>query len=265
MILAVVACGGPTAAATPAATSSLTAAPASTSTSTEPPPSATAAPSATTAPTEPPTETVEPSATPDPLHTACDHPYYPLRQGAQWVTKTGDGVYTSTVTTVSGDDKQADATYRIEFSTGIVQTSHFLCKDGALAYGAAAISYPDGHTGTKTPTAASGYALIAADKLVDGATWDWSLTADFSWPTYENGVFARQSEYQNVSSQTCTASGPVPITTTLGVFQAMHVDCAGQSISTSGGQSATYPFNSQIDYAPGVGPVSESLLSYEIP
>jgi hypothetical protein len=266
LLLAVVACGGPSTAVT--TTHSATPGPAATLT--QPPATATETPTATTAPSataaSTATATTPPSATPDPLHTACDHPYWPLRVGATWVSKSGEVVFTSTVTAVTGDLEEAEATYEVRYSTGSIQTTQLFCDKDGIAYGDSNSRFPDGRTGTKKIVSKTGQSLIAPDKLVDGAEWDWSQTADYSTPVYDNGVFTRQSDYQNVASQSCTVTGPQTVTVTVGTFQAFHADCTGTNVSTAPNTpSATYPFNSQLDYALGVGLVSNNLISYTIP
>jgi hypothetical protein len=265
LILAVAACAGPST----AATSAPTATPSEAATLTQPAATPTEAASPTTAPTLTPaatateTATLEPTA--DPLHTACDHPYWPLRVGAQWVSKSGESVITETITAVTGDLDQAEAAYEIRYSSGVIQTGQFFCDKDGIAYGDSSSVRPDGHIATKKIISRAGQSLIAPDKLVDGAEWEWTQTADYSVPVYENGAFVRQSEYQNTAGQSCTATGPQAITVTLGEFEAIHLSCTGESVSTVDGQSTTFPFNSEQNYVLGIGSVSDSLLSYEIP
>lgn len=229
------------------------------------PPSATPPPTATLGPTAIMAPSATPGATPDPLHTACDHPYWPLRLGAMWVSKTKTGVMTTTVTAVTGDLIKAQGIYREQYPDGSVQTVQFLCDQDGLAFGDATTISADGHTATKKVVESSGRFLIPVEKMVPGATWAWTVTADFSSPVYDKGKYTHQSDYRNVSSQDCAFTKTDALTLTVGVFQALWVDCQGTSISTSSGTTATYPFNAQLIYALGLGPFGDSLVSYHIP
>jgi hypothetical protein len=264
VLLLLNACGAPVPAATRPPTSSP--APPTTATTrptlppTLAPPTATMLPSATPAPSRTPTATV------DPRHTACDHPYWPLRPRAVWHINTNTRVYTETITAVTGDLTRAEATLVDENANGSTQKILIECAKDGLAYGNATFTFADGHISTKKVVDSSGHFLIAVEQLIPGAKWSWSLTADFSIPNFDTkGVFAHQSEYRNVSSQNCTLTKTDTISLTIGTFQAMRVDCKGSDVSTSNGVTATYPFNAQLAYALGVGPYGDSLVSYSIP
>ena len=266
LLLFLSACGSPTPAAAPTNTPALASPtiPAATFTAIAPPgtlpATATLAPTATAAPSS------TPSATPDPLHTACDHPYWPLRLGAMWVSKTKTGVMTTTVTAVTGDLLKAQAIYTEKDPDGTLKTVQFLCDKDGLAFGDATNAFADGHVGTKKAIESTGRVLIPVEKMVPGAMWAWSLTANFSSPSYDSkGVFTQQTDYRNVSSQSCTFTKTDVLTLTVGIFRGLWVDCKGSSISTSNGTTATYPFSSQVTYALGVGPFGDSLVSYSIP
>ena len=100
-------------------------------------------------PTEvPPTSTATPAviasetaqASPSPLSesaqpaTACDHPWLPLQQGAQWTYRMQAGRMTWTVAEVSGDLAQAKATVVAKYPNA-TYTYHFLCDaDGLKTY-----------------------------------------------------------------------------------------------------------------------------------
>ena len=258
------ACAGPAPAATLAPT--ITPAPPATPTLL-PPATETVVPPADAGP---PTATRAPSATPaptaDPLHTVCDYPYWPLRQGAVWHIDTKSKVYTETITAVSGDLTKAEATLVDTYTNGSTQKILIECDKDGLAYGNAVITNADGHVSTKTVVNTSGHFLIAAAQLLPGAKWSWSLTADYSVPLYDSkGVFTKQSQYRNVSSQDCTLTKTDALTLTVGVFQAKYLDCKGSDVSTSNGTSTTYPFSAQLAHALGVGPNGSSIVSYTIP
>jgi hypothetical protein len=263
------ACASPTPAPTPTLVPPSTATPLPLPTDTAQPsaatlPPATLPPTATAAPS--PTLAATPAPTADPLHTACDHPYWPLRQGAVWHIDAKTRVYTETITSVTGDLTRAEATLVDTYTNGTSQMVLIECDRAGLAYGNASFTFADGHISTKTVTDYSGRFLPAVEKLAPGAKWSWNVTADYSVPNYDkSGKFTKQSEYQNVSSQACTLVKNSTLTLTVGSFSAVEIDCQGSDVSTSNGVTTTYPFNAQLAYGRGLGPNGASIKSYSIP
>jgi hypothetical protein len=215
--------------------------------------------------------TASPTATSDPLHTACDHPYWPLRQGATWEHKLEAGQRAQTVTAATGDVESADATLEQLDPDGTHQVTQLLCSVEGIAYGDATITRPDGHVDTKVLTAHAGVALVSEAQLLAGASWTWSQTANYDFPAYSDGVYTGQTQYTNVALQDCRTLGSETVTVPLGTFEAVHVECIGQTVSTSAaGTSSTFPFNSTSYYVLGLGSLSlaesaPELVSYSIP
>jgi hypothetical protein len=229
----------------------------------------TAAPLATATSTlPPPTNTA--TAVPDPLHTACDHPYWPLRLGAAWQTRLGDGVRTLTVTEVIGDLTNATTTLAETDPDGTTVSTEVICDANGSRYGNLTLTQPDGHTGIQTVIAYSGTHLIAADLFAIGATWAWSQTADFDWPVYEGGTYTGQATYSNTAAQTCTAKGEEEITVAAGTFTGIRVECVGTIVWTDAtGEWDPVEFITVFVYVEELGPINlaldRELLSYTIP
>ena len=182
--LLLAACGGAPTSPTPAseATQTLaTTAPATTAAPTtaasaEAPAAETTAPSApatTTAATSPAETTAAATSAPAAGASGCDHPYYPLRQGATWTyTISGAGEPTEQTHTVTKVDS---ASAQISFKVGdVVVTNQVNCSAEGLQYGSPPnMSSQLGNFSAQMEVElAEGIYLPTADKLVPGATWD---------------------------------------------------------------------------------------------
>jgi hypothetical protein len=145
-------------------------------------PPAAGAPTAAATPSAPTQAPPAPSATPLPAATAgpapnplsCDHPFFPLREGATWsyrISGVGQGLeQTQTVTNVAG------ATAELAISIGVTTTANRIeCTAAGLRFSAfpGGISQLQPGDGVQFETAESeGVHLLPADQLVPGATWD---------------------------------------------------------------------------------------------
>jgi hypothetical protein len=79
--------------------------------------------------------------------TACDHPYFPLREGATWTFSSESGPQTWTVTSVSGDETNATADMAIDMAEVSV-TYHWTCSpEGIVSYDFGNISVPGAEGG----------------------------------------------------------------------------------------------------------------------
>ena len=155
-------------------------------------PIATATPLPTSTPS--PTATPTPTVTPTPVWTAqsaCDHPYFPLREGARWsyASKLPEGPATReiTVTRVTGDLQRATAE-----TTDYTYT----CDATGIKYSA-----PNFIAGTVRTL--GGVVLPPPDQLTVGSSWDYVY--EFSFTTVQGDV--KTSTY----SLTYTVAGSAPV------------------------------------------------------
>ena len=112
---------------------------------------------ATTATTEPTTMAATGEA-PYPAQSACDHPYFPLREGATWTYVTAAGVQTVRVTDVSGGQNSATAT---------------MTRDGAEP-----VTWTCSPTELLTNTLPDGEHIFGLDPQING--WEW-LSSSGTW------------------------------------------------------------------------------------
>jgi hypothetical protein len=249
-------------------------------------PQATPAPGeATPAPGE---ATPEPGATPGtgaspqptagsladyPAQTACDHPYFPLRQGATWTYSSEFGNYTWTVTDVTGDLDNATATLQMAFTEGTL-TYHWNCSsEGVVSYdyGNMAVSGAEGAMDFEI-ISTEGAFLLPADQMEAGASWTHSYEVQMSMPGEAGGL--------TVTSQTAqqfTASGVETMESEAGSFETLRVDgTATFTISFPGLPATNSDSSSTYWLAYGVGMIradstsagessSSVLVSYSIP
>ena len=247
-------------------------------------PGSTAAPGATTAPADPtdssapePTQAVDPGTTPEPsgyaAQSACDHPYYPLRQGATWTYAFDGGSYTWTVTEVTGDLENATAIVHFELE-GVAVDYHWNCTQaGVVSYDFGNFSVAElGSDIDFEVTSASGAWLLPPDQMVPGATWDNAYTMQTSY-----SVGGQNVSMTTDVAETFTAAGVESLTTEAGTFDVLRVDTSSNmnmTISIGPGTSTTSA--GTLWFAYGVGLIRNqstsagttttiSLVSYSIP
>jgi len=181
------------------------------------------------------TETTTTTTEADP-GSACDHAYFPIREGTRWSFEAADGTTgTWEVTFVSPDGAAATMEADLASPEGIVEaTVNFECGDeGISAPELAFTGLPVGATITQVEE--EGVFLLPADEMVPGATWTSVVTisAELLEPQDAALDLVRESVY--------TVEGPEEITVPAGTFTALKirsdytidVGTAGTSFQTS--------------------------------
>jgi hypothetical protein len=205
--------------------------------------------------------------------TACDHPYFPLRQGARW-TYSSDG-YTMNwqVASVSGDRSSANANVVME-TEGLTFNYNWTCGvDGVFYYQGTTFDFAEsGGLFNMELTSQSGTPLLPADAFEPGATWAsaYTLTSEMS---AEDLSIVTITEVE----QSHTAGAKEEMTSSLGSFDVIPVTTTGTTTASSSGFGLfTSNWSSTCWFAYGVGwlrceTVSEGassvmeLVSYSIP
>jgi hypothetical protein len=215
-------------------------------------------------------------ATPEPtaaaIATACDHPYYPLRTGATWLTNNGPGqTIPAEVTAVTGDSMNAIAKLQTTNPSGSTFTFDILCGPDGLAYGDGLYVNTDGKQGTSKRTAGSGVFLPPAAALADGLKFSWSTTNAYDFPAYDSaGAYSGQNKYSVELTEDCAVSGPKSQTLATGEQAGWQVTCSGTRKTTdAAGKIFETPSPLNFYYLKGIGrsgvdPGTE-LVSYSIP
>jgi hypothetical protein len=208
-----------------------------------------------------------------PAQTACDHPYFPLRQGATWTYGADFGNYTWTVAEVTGDLDSATATLQMSFSEGTF-TYHWNCSsEGVVSYdyGNAAFSSAEGSVDINV-ISTEGAFLLPADQMEEGASWTHSYEVQMSM-SGEGGGMTVTSQ----SSQHFTASGVESVESEAGSFETLRVDgTATFNVSFPGLPAISSDSSNTYWLAYGVGIIrsnstaagessSAILVSYSIP
>jgi hypothetical protein len=218
--------------------------------------------------------TATPATTPTPAETAavltgqtlCDHPYFPMRTGASWVFSSDAGPITWKVSGVTGDATEAIAAmpFQIGTQTG---TYHWHCTaDGLQSYDFNNLSMANG-TAVQV-TQHSGALLPPADKLVAGASWDYSYTLV--------GNVAGSAVTQTFNAHDSLV-GVAPHDVAGKTMDALHIESTGtmdiQNASSLGG---SLPTSATYYLVRGIGPVEitytvagatthATLTSYSLP
>ena len=105
--------------------------------------------------------------------TICDHPYFPLREGATWTYEGSSGQLIWTITGVEGDMESAVANMRADVAGVELNYTWECTPEGMASFDFASLGYlPGGVDMTLEEISASGQFLLPADQLVPGATWD---------------------------------------------------------------------------------------------
>lgn len=175
--------------------------------------------------------------------TACDHPYFPIRQGAVW-NYSGDGyAYSWRVTNVSGDMTNATATIMAEFGFGPV-TFTWTCGAGGVQH----YTMADLGVGTFEITSSEGAALLPAGDFRPGVTWSNSYTITSTIGVGGMGVTVTTNVSENNA-----AGDPFDLSTGLGTFIVIPV--ASNTTTTSSGDfgDISTTSTSTVYYAQGVG------------
>ncbi|MCC6189465.1 MAG: hypothetical protein IT318_10540 [Anaerolineales bacterium] len=201
---------------------------------------------------------------------ACDHPYFPLRQGATWTYSSEFGDYTWTVTEVTGDLQNATATLQMAVLDGTI-TYHWNCSaEGVVSYDFGNIAVSGAEGGMQMDIVSSeGAWLLPADEMEAGASWTHSYSLQMASP---DGLTITSEV-----SQSFTAAGLETTETEAGSFESLRVDGTAVNTTSIAGISTTST-DSSVTYwlAYGIGMVrsdsvtdgevsSAVLVSYSIP
>jgi len=228
-------------------------------------------PAATTAPAEPTAATDE-AASGYVSQTACDHPYFPLREGAHW-DYSYDGIpATWDVTSVTGDLEAATATVVIE-TEGVGITYTWDCgSDGIFYYQTGVFDFSElGGSFEAQLTSQTGSPLPPPEAFVPGASWTSAYTMTMSFELEGVGF-----EIINNVEETYTSGELEEMATSAGTFDVLPVTYTGNTTTSSFGSTFSNPTSGTCMFAVGVGwlgcttnsagetSVSE-LLSYSIP
>jgi hypothetical protein len=211
-----------------------------------------------------------------PSQTACDHPYFPMREGSVW-NYSGDGVSLSwTVGEVTGDNDNAEAV----ISATVAELSleyHWICDTtGLLSYDYGTAGLTSGSISqigevTYEVVDTEGSFLPPADELEAGATWTNAFTINTT-VSFEGQTLTSST----VMDSSYTAAGFESVTTPAGTFEALRIEQVSTITSTTFGQSFTTVNNGVGWFVLGVGMVRNQssvgevssaleLVSYSIP
>jgi hypothetical protein len=182
--------------------------------------------------------------------TACDHPYFPIRQGASWVYSTDAGPQTWSVTSVSGDLDSASATMEMVFQDVSITYSWSCGSEGVVSFDFGTIGLPsDAGIGDITITSSSGAILPPPDQLVPGASWSNAFTEEVN-----AGAAGVDFTMTMDANETYTASGFETVSTSAGTFNALRIDGTG-TFTTNTDVAGSFTTTAQFTYwlAPGVG------------
>lgn len=208
--------------------------------------------------------------------TACDQPYFPIRNGATWTYSGQDFTWTWTVTGVTGDLSNATATMEAQFGGAAPATAtyHWTCdQTGVVSYEFGSFNFGQMASVMDIKvTKHAGAFLLPEDQLLPGATWDNSYTIE---STVSAGGLSFTSTLDIADSY--TVGGQDSITTAAGTFDALRVDSSGTyNASASLGPSTSGSTQGTFWYGRGVGLVrivnvsagstsTMDLVSYSIP
>jgi hypothetical protein len=206
--------------------------------------------------------------------TACDHPFFPLRQGATWSYSGSDIILNWTVVDVSGDMDSAEVTMDVDIGTELAINYHWTCSsDGIVSYdfGTFNMGAAAGVEGFSFEVVDGEGSFLPAGDMVPGTTWNNSYTIQISFSIEGQSITSSAS-----TSQSFTAIGLETVTVAAGTFEAMRVESVGTITTEAVGTSFTSTSTSTYWFAEGVGMVktesvsegvssSMELTSYSVP
>ena len=204
--------------------------------------------------------------------TACDHPYFPLRQGATWSFNSEGTTYSWTVSAVSGDLDNATATIVMAFEGGGTSFDWSCTSEGVFSYDVGTFTADTlGTIGSYSLTSTSGARFPAAAELEAGASWTSEYTS-----TFETSVEGFSTAFTTQTQESNSAGALQSLTTGLGTFDAIPISTSTTSTSTTEFGSFSSSSTSVCWFARGVGMLScdsdsagfssrTELVSYSIP
>lgn len=203
---------------------------------------------------------------------ACDHPFFPLRQGAHWDYSYAGTPASWDVVAVSGDLDAATATVVVAVE-GLTITYEWSCdSSGVFWYQTGAFDFSElGGDMSVELSSQSGTPLPPAEALTPGFSWTnaYTLTMQFE----AEGI---SFEVTNTVEETHTAGEPTEHSTAAGTFEVIPVTNSGTITNSSLGGTFTFDTSGTCWFALGIGwtgceSVSEGetssseLVGYSIP
>jgi len=204
--------------------------------------------------------------------TACDHPYFPLRQGATWSFSSEGYSYSWTVSAVSGDLNNATATFVMDFDGGSTTFEWTCSSDGVYSYDVGTFTADTlGTIGSYRVTSQSGARFPPAAELEAGSSWTSEYTTSF-----ETSVEGFSTSFTTQIQESHSAGALQSLTTGLGTFDAIPISTTTNSTSTTDFGSFSSSSSSVCWFARGVGMLScdsdsegfsshSELVSYSVP
>jgi len=204
--------------------------------------------------------------------TACDHPYFPLRQGATWSFSSEGYSYSWTVSAVSGDLNNATATFVMAFEGGSTSFEWTCSSDGVYSYDVGTFTADAlGTIGNYSVTSQSGARFPPADELEAGSSWASEYTT-----TFETSVEGFSTTFTTQIQESHSAGAVQSLATGLGTFDAIPISTTTTSTSTTDFGSFSSASSSVCWFARGVGMLScdsdsegfsshVELVSYSVP
>ena len=204
--------------------------------------------------------------------TACDHPYFPLRQGATWSFSSEGYSYSWTVSAVSGDLNNATATFVMAFEGGSTSFEWTCSSDGVYSYDVGTFTADAlGTIGNYSVTSQSGARFPPADELEAGSSWTSEYTT-----TFETSVEGFSTTFTTQIQESHSAGALQSLATGLGTFDAIPISTTTTSTSTTDFGSFSSASSSVCWFARGVGMLScdsdsegfsshVELVSYSVP
>ena len=204
--------------------------------------------------------------------TACDHPYFPLRQGASWTYGSEGLNYTWTVASVTGDQSSATASVAMGFEGGSLTFEWTCDAEGVLFYQFGSVNSEElGSFASFEVTSHSGAPLISPDAFEAGASWNSAYTM-----TYDVGVEGFSTTFTMDVQESHSAGAPGSLSTGVGTFDAIPVTTNSSSTTSSDFGSFTTSSTSTCWFGYGVGLLrcessgegfssTSELVSYTLP
>lgn len=204
--------------------------------------------------------------------TACDHPYFPLREGAHWEYSYDGLPATWDVTSVAGDLNSATATVVIAVE-GLSITYNWDCDSGGIFWFQAGVfDFSELGESVQTElTSEAGSPIPPPEAFVPGASWTSAYTMEMSFEA-EGVAFTLTNQVE----ETHTAGEPEQRSAAGGSFGAIPVATTGTTTTTSFGGSFTSSSTGTCWFAIGIGWLgcnissagetsTSELVSYSIP
>jgi hypothetical protein len=165
--------------------------------------------------------------------TACDHPYLPLRLGANWVYQSSEGSFTWKVTEVTGDLSSATAVMVMEVGETTI-TNNWSCSDQGIVwhnFGAFSAGAADSYAQFEL-LASDGAWLPAPENLYVGAAWTHAYSMRMT--------MAGAGDLNMVADvvMNITASGLEQVVAPAGTYETLRLDGTGENTLNIAGVGA---------------------------